>query len=163
MKIPENQIELKKVVGTSGSGEPVLYVVSKGGLHAFFTKHNGQVTSLGAAPHRAIASWLAEQKDPEIKWEKDFVEKHEDFEDALEKHERFVVEQVRNIVFGPKLDAPATSVDAYMVYSPEMQAYTVMDRGDLRKSLETGVVGRYDVIRHLSMTDYAVLGEDFDG
>lgn len=161
MKIPEDQIETKKIAGVSGEGKPILYILSKGGLHAFFTKDkNDGVVSLGAAPHRAIATWLAEQRDPELKWNAEFIEKSEEFIDDLQKHEESRYLTLRKMMFANICKSPATDADAYLVYDVGNKSFTISDYNDLHKSVEAGEVNRYDLIRHISLTEPAFLAED---
>jgi hypothetical protein len=64
MKVPENQIELKKKVGQS-NGKAITHIKTVGGLHLVIDS-KGSV--LGSGPHRAVARKIATQFDPDIQW-----------------------------------------------------------------------------------------------
>lgn len=73
MKIDKDQIAETFIAGKTKDGKNIVYVATHGGLHAFFCKdEDGNVSSIGAAPHKAIARFLAEKKEPGIKWNEDF-------------------------------------------------------------------------------------------
>lgn len=162
MKIPPEEIEIKKLAGTSGDGDPVLYVLSKGGLHAFFTKTKDEVKSLGAAPHRAIATWLAEQHDPKIKWNEEFMAKGEDFVDDLQKSEANKFMQLRKALFAPVPDLPEPryDYDAYLVYGVREKTFSISSAEEVREGIEKGEIRRYDMVRHASLMWPAHLVED---
>lgn len=164
MKIPESQIEIKKIVGTSGHDTPVVYIVTRGGLHALFTKdEKGDTVSLGASPHRAITRWLGEQKDPKVKWNDDFIQKGEAFKDDLQKHEAHRFLRLRKAIFGPQTTTPGCDQDAFIIYCVDQKQFMVSDREELEKSIQAGEISRHDVIRHCSLTEPFYLAEDHPG
>jgi hypothetical protein len=133
MKIAPEHIEFKAIAGKTKEGHPVVYVLTKGGLHAFFTKAaDGDVTSLGAAPHRGIASWMAEKRSPGIQWDEDFAEKHH-----LVKSETQRFQQLREIMFESVL-LPPTGQDLLVVYDDEARTIEVMDHETLTSALSKG-------------------------
>jgi hypothetical protein len=161
VKISPDQIEVQKVAGRSSSDSPILYILTKGGLHAMFSKDkDGTTISLGASPHVAITKWLAEQRDPELKWNEDFIQKGEDFIDDLQKSEESRYVKLRNAIFSPVVSSPASTADAYIVYDTINKSFTVTDGEDLRKSAESGEIGRLTLIRHVSLTEPACVAED---
>jgi len=75
LQIPSNQIQEKKLAGMCKHG-PVLYILTKGGLHALFTRDDGgKVKSLAAGPHAEIARFFAERNEPTIQWHEGFLSK----------------------------------------------------------------------------------------
>src|ERR1051326_2469549 len=96
MKLSADQIEKKTIAGTTKEGNPVVYIATKGGLYAFFTKdEEGNIASIGAAPQRAIAKFLASKKK-DIAWKDDF-HKSED----LAKSEGELFQRMRSALFTP--------------------------------------------------------------
>lgn len=73
MKIDKDQMAETFIAGKTSDGRNVVYVATHGGLHAFFCKDKeGNISAIGAAPHRAISRFLAEKKEPGIKWNEEF-------------------------------------------------------------------------------------------
>lgn len=68
--------------GVTSSGSPVIYVLSKGGLHMFLTKNGGRVEALAAAPHIGIARFFAEKKAGGIEWSPEYMMKSEELNKA---------------------------------------------------------------------------------
>ena len=98
MKISADQIEDKGIAGKTEDGRPVVYILTKGGLHAFFVKTAEGIASIGAAPHLAIARFLAGKKE-KINWEEGF-EKSEN----LAKSEALQFQKLRKMMFMPSFD-----------------------------------------------------------
>lgn len=68
--------------GVTSSGSPVIYVLSKGGLHMFLTKNGGRVEALAAAPHIGIARFFAEKKAGGIDWSPNYIMKSDQLNKA---------------------------------------------------------------------------------
>lgn len=68
MKIENEHVSEKKIVGETQDKEPILYILTHGGLHCFFQKSKDGIKTLAMAPHKAMAQWMAEKADPKIKW-----------------------------------------------------------------------------------------------
>jgi hypothetical protein len=66
MNIEPKHIASKRRIGTRRSGEPVVEILLKGGLHLVTTIEKGKPKTIGAGPHRAVARWMAEKNDPDI-------------------------------------------------------------------------------------------------
>lgn len=163
MKITEDQIDIKKIAGKTGSGSPVVYVVSKGGLHCFFTKkENGEVVSLGAAPHRAIALFFAEQQEPSIKWEDEFIQKGEAYEDTLQKSEATRWHRLRDLMFCQNLEyrQPPTNAQVFVIYDAGSKDFQVAQRDEVTEMIQKGEMDRYDLIRPVNISRKAELLED---
>lgn len=154
MKIGPEHIETNQFAGYTAQGSPIIYVLTKGGLHVFFTRgsDNG-VTALGAAPHKAIAEWLVEQKEPGVKWNDSFkpaeIAKSENAQ-SLKKHER-----LRKIMFSPACDRPMQSEDRYLLYSKGSK-FEVVTHDQLAARLRKGE-DTFSFVRHMSFTDEAQL------
>ena len=159
MKIPREQIETRKIAGKTESGSPVVYIATKGGLHAFFAKNGeGQTEALGAAPHRAIAKFLAEKKDPKIKWEDDFLEKSED----LAKSEGDLFMKLRKMILMPCVDVGVKPEEIYLVYDTVEKNIEIIKKTDLIESLEKGEHDSYSLIRDACLTSPASIIKDHD-
>lgn len=71
MKINQSEILEKTVIGRNKSNNtPVIYIKTAGGLNAIFINDNGEIKAAGAAPHKAIAVFLAEKTHPSIEWDR---------------------------------------------------------------------------------------------
>ena len=77
IKLSGPQIKNKSIIG-SLHGKPVHMVETSGGLHLIVAYEDGILKTLGAGPHRAVAMFVAEKKEPDVKWAED-LNKSEDF------------------------------------------------------------------------------------
>lgn len=150
MKITENQLKTKKVSGKTDSGDPVLYVETLGGLHLFFTKKNGKLISLSAAPHRAIAQWMAEKKE-KIVWDKDFLQKTEGYEDSLEKSEKALYKRLREVLWSKPGAGIESNRGKFLLFRLEPKTFEIYETQDLVEAIQKNEVGEHDVIRELSL------------
>lgn len=50
------------------NGKPVFHMRTKGGLHMVATYGSGGLNIIGSAPHRAIATHIAQKKEPDVEW-----------------------------------------------------------------------------------------------
>lgn len=75
LNIDQSEIETKKVIGKIGHND-VLHVKLKGGLHLVLTKNNGNLKVLAAAPHFALARFVAKKDHKDVEWNE--LQKHED-------------------------------------------------------------------------------------
>jgi hypothetical protein len=67
MQISADHIAYKKKIGTVGK-QPVIELATTGGLHlVVVAKADGEVETLGAGPHRAVARHIAKKRKPEMK------------------------------------------------------------------------------------------------
>jgi len=155
MKISADQIDKKAIAGKTKDGNPVVYIATKGGLHAFFTKdESGSICSIGAAPHKAIAKFLASKKH-EIEWKEDFSKSEEE----MAKSELALFERLRNAVFAQQ--APGTEkTDVYMIYDISKKEIQVMKKSELEEELKAGTVSKYALVRDTSLTRRAVFAKD---
>lgn len=65
MKIEANQIEYKKRIGNI-KGSPVIELSTIGGLHLLVVARKGTFETLAAAPHRAVARFIAKKREPDL-------------------------------------------------------------------------------------------------
>ncbi|MGH7240716.1 MAG: hypothetical protein ACREGB_00275 [Candidatus Saccharimonadales bacterium] len=163
MKIPSEQIDIKQIAGTSGD-HPIVYILTKGGLHAFFTKDSGgQIISLGAAPHRGIAQWLCEQKDKSIKWNDDFIQKAEANYANLQKAEADQYLKLRNMMFAPIPLEPLENVEnLFIVYDTGSKIIGIMEKSDVVEGIKSCEIDRFCLIRHINLASAPVIVEKHD-
>jgi hypothetical protein len=154
MKIKDTDIAAKSIAGEDENGKPIVYVQTTGGLHAVFKRaKDGSVESIAAAPHIGIMKWLAEKKEPNLKWKNNFNNSNE-----LEKAEESMFLRMRNIFFSPKTDAPLPNPNGLlMVYNIDNSSIQIIEKSELNK---TSIVSS-SLIRDLSLNDVPKTLEDF--
>ena len=158
MKINDNQIETKAFAGKAGDGSPLVYLVTKGGLHAIFKKNkDGAIESIAAAPHRGIAQWMAEEKDKEIKWDSDFLSKSDE---ELVATEQELFDKLRNVFFLPERLGKSTKTDVYMVYDTGNVTIQLTKKEDLKEELELGLTYDYWLVRNFALNEPVYLLKD---
>jgi len=67
LSLEPNQIKTKKTVGKVNTN-PVFEVVTKGGLWVNILGKGAGFEVIGTGPHRGVARYIAEQKQPNIQW-----------------------------------------------------------------------------------------------
>jgi hypothetical protein len=67
MELTQEQIESVDPIGQLDD-KKVYRVVTKGGLNLVVINKNAKTKILGAAPHKALAKYIAEKEEPEIQW-----------------------------------------------------------------------------------------------
>jgi hypothetical protein len=155
MKIPSDQIATKGIAGHTKDGNPVVYIATLGGLHAFFTKNtDGQVESIGAAAHKAIAKFLASKK-ADIVWEKDFNETNE----KIEKSNRDMFNKLRDAIFFNNT-SEENNTGIFLVYDIMKQNIQVMNKTELENSISSGEVDIWSLIRDTSLSSRAITIRD---
>lgn len=149
-------IETKQVAGTSSHGTPVVYVLSKGGLHAFFTKDSGgDIITLGTAPHRAIAQWMAEKRDPDLKWKQEFIQKKEMTHEDIMKSDVQRFKKLKELLFYPGTSPELVknqNQDAFIVYDTKSLLIGVMDVTLIKDSLIKGSLDKFAIVRDIGLT-----------
>jgi hypothetical protein len=142
MKITENQIQSRAVAGHTKDGEPVVYVVTKGGLHACFKRNKeGDVETLSAAPHKAIAKWLAEQKSPGLTWD----------DVDIEKAEADMFNKLRNMLF-EKPTKPLPNPDGWQIlYNPLQKKIELVTKSELHALVKSDESLKYAWFRDMSL------------
>lgn len=163
MKISSDQIQGKPVIaGKTKDGRPVVYVNTKGGLHAFFTREDDGIVSIGAAPHRAIAKFLAAKKT-EIEWNEDF----EKSENMIAKSEIDLFEKLRKAMFVPSMPGVEGGMtDTFMVYDISKKTIEIMKKEQLDQEVANKSISEWALVRDTSLHKRAVFVkdmEDYDG
>jgi hypothetical protein len=67
MNLKQVHIKKREVVGKL-RGRDVYHVETHGGLSIICCHQNGQLITVGAGPMRSVAQFIAEKKEPEIRW-----------------------------------------------------------------------------------------------
>lgn len=158
MKIPEKNIKIKKIAGYTKNETPIVYVVTDGGLHAFFSKNKDkEIESLAAAPHRAIAMFMAEKRSPGLKWDEDFLTKGENFVDDIEKKEKFIFGKFKEVMWSPiqkSLDGLKSKFLVYYVYDKSFQ---VLDKAEILDGIKEGEIDEFTIVRELTLDKPATI------
>jgi hypothetical protein len=151
MKLTADQIDSKAIAGKTTDGRAVVYVSTKGGLHAFFCKDEaGNTCSIGAAPHRAIAQFLAGKKE-NITWESDFKKA----ETNLAKSEEAFFQKLRKVMFCPPVMLGAVDPslsESFALYDVAKQTIEVVSKAELEDDIKHGKVDRFALVRDLSLS-----------
>lgn len=155
MKINNEMIKKKKFVGTTGEGMPILLVETHGGLYACFTQNKkGEVETLAATPHKAITFFLAEKKDPSLKWK-------ESLDDLVKSKEASVSESFKKLMFEPpRLSKSDTNV--YIVYDIETGFTAIGEIQDLKEAYESKELHSSFLIRKSDLSEEPSFVDDFD-
>lgn len=138
MKISDDQIQEKKVVGTTKDGNPVVYILTKGGLHAFFGQTENGIEALAAAPHIAIAKYFAEKKHG-VKW------------NEIQKSKAMSYTMLRDALFNkemPIIKSEAAN-DRYFIYvtryfTPSIE---IMSKSEVIDGIKSGQLRDLDMVR----------------
>ena len=150
MKISENLIKDKKIVGVSSSGKPILMVETHGGLFAFFTKNEwGHVDTLATAAHKAIGVWLSEKKDPGLQWNQTF-DKSEG--GNSENDNRY--KSLYKSLFSPGSQSLSKSQlsDYFIVFDPETKNISLMTKNEVKYEIAIGELKKHYLIRDAALT-----------
>ncbi len=153
MKIEENMIAVKEVVGKTSYGSPVVMIVTHGGLYAFFSKNSkNDIETLGMAPHKAIAAWMAEKKAG-ISWTNEFKKYEETELEGLKKSQKQTFIKLRNALFSNALVKSNEKSDYYIVYDTETIQIGIMHKSDIQRSLDRKEIYKESFIRNLSLNE----------
>lgn len=150
MNITADLIKDKTIAGKDSDGKPIVMVETHGGLFACFRKSKGGgYETLAAAPHRAIAMWMAEKKDRGIEWKKsDELSKSEQTEAA-----RFGV--IRSVFFAPaRMEKTELSgIPGYFVYDVHAATIDLMTATELKEAYQKGEILPNVAVRRTDLTD----------
>lgn len=157
MKIEAGHIDKKEVAGKTGDGRNVVYVSTMGGLHTFFCKdEKGDIVSIGAAPHKAIAKFLALKKEPSIKWNEEFSKS-----ESLEKSET-TFSQLRKFMFSDLSLQKSEMSDTYLVYDVRKEEISAMKKNEIIEGLKNKTVDKYSIARDVNAVRKATCLLDMD-
>jgi len=67
MNLDRKHIKKKEVIGKLRQ-QPVYLVETKGGLHLVFANSSRGYEPIGTGPHKAVALWMAEKREPDVQW-----------------------------------------------------------------------------------------------
>ena len=161
MKIEDKMIAEKKVVGKTANGEPVVYVVTHGGLHAFFCKGGDAIETLGMAPHKAIAVFFAEKKAGSIKWKDGFIKNESNELEELKKSNDNLFLRLRKLIFSPVVLSKSTVDESYyIVYDTQRLDIGILHKEEIKEGISTGKINCLNLIRSVSLTEPIQLIED---
>ena len=162
MKIAADQIEEKAVAGETKDGSPVVYILSKGGLHVFFAKNkDGQIEAIGASPHKAISSFFAEKKCPGIKWDEKFLDKNFMKSESLDKSEGELFLKFREMIFTDKIrKAEMKNTGVFLVYDISKTTIEVLTKADLIDVIKEK--DPYSLVRDTSLSQKAEILKDHE-
>jgi hypothetical protein len=156
MQITHDMIQTQKIVGVSSKGKPLVYILSKGGLHAVFTKDDsGTVLVLGTSPHIAITRWLSEKRDPGLSWDAQFTKSEID-QDELKKSEGQAFLKLREAFFYPAIEnglEKSENCTDYLVYDTSTKVIGMMDLETVLESIEKGEIDRFCLVRRSDLTE----------
>jgi len=153
MKIDKSMIMTKKVVGTRTGNRPVVMVVTHGGLYAFFCKNSkNEVETLGMAPHKAIASWMAEKQARDIKWEDGF-SKSEDEVSNLKKSRGNDYLKLREVMFSNVLLKSELDSDQYLIYDTRNITIGVFSKTEIYSMIKTGDIYPESFVRNVNLSE----------
>ena len=159
MKLSADQIEEKCIAGKTKDGRPVVYVLTKGGLHSFFCKNTeGQIMSIGAAPHKAIAKFLSGKKE-DIEWNKDFNNKT----GKIDKSDNTIYTMLRKAMFAkPLIKKESQPSDVYIVYDINKEEISLMKHSEISNAIKDNKLQKFALIRELSLKSKAIFVKDHD-
>lgn len=153
MKIEENMIASKEVVGKTSYGSPVVMIVTYGGLYAFFSKNSkNDIETLGMAPHKAIAAWMAEKKIG-IEWSGEFKKYEETELEDLKKGKKQTFIKLRDALFSNALIKSNEKSDYYIIYDTKTIQIGVMHKSEIQRSLDRKEIYRESFVRNLSLNE----------
>ena len=154
MRIDNEMVLKKEISGTRKDGSPVVMIVTYGGLYAFFSKNNnGDVETLGMAPHKAIAAWMAEQKAKDIKWNEGFLKSEKTDTETLSKSEDNIYIKLRNLLFNDTLVKSEIKSDYYIIYDLNDISIGVMKKNEIQEMLDSGEAHNNYLVRNLNLTE----------
>jgi hypothetical protein len=147
MKIEPSQIAEKKSVGKTSDGQPVVMILTHGGLYAFFTKDEGQIETLGLAPHKAIAAWMSEKKC-DITWNDGFLKSEGSEYEELTKSEAGLFKKLRKTMLSPVLTSSPIKMDGYYyIYNTNTFDIGLMHKADIATGLRKGEISPLSLVR----------------
>lgn len=153
MKIDEKAILSKEIVGKTEEGNPVLLVVTHGGLYAFFTKKEDKIETLSMAPQMAIGAWMAEKKE-NIKWNEGFLKSEKYKYDNLMKSEGELFKRLRKAMMAPLLKKEYVYEEGYYyIYDTNTFDIGIMHKEDIKWGLRKKDISDLCLVRNLTLTE----------
>jgi len=154
MKIEENMIASKVVAGKRASGSPVVMIVTHGGLYAFFAKNDKhEIETLGMAPHKGIAAWMAEKKVRDITWEPNFNKSEQtELEDLKKSHETFA-SKFKSSLFSAILVKSQAKSNRYMVYDSRSGSMGIMTKSEIQDLINKKGIYEWSFVRNTAFNE----------
>lgn len=154
MKIDSHMVAKRVVAGKRANGNPVVMIVTHGGLYAFFAKNDKhEVETLGMAPHKAIAAWMAEKKVRDIQWETDFNKNEQnDLEDLRKSHESFS-ERFKKSLFSNVLVKNNKKLDNYMVYDSKSGSMGLLTKKEIQSLIDEKSIYEWSFVRNMAFNE----------
>lgn len=155
MKLSKEMIKTKKFVGTTGEGMPVLLIETHGGLYACFAQtKKGEVETLAASPHKAITFFLAEKKDPGLKWK-------ESLDELVKSKEASISESFRNLIFQPTKPVKKSN-NVYIIYDVDSGFTALGDIKDIKEAYKNKELDESFLLRKSDLSEEPIFIGDFD-
>lgn len=136
------------VAGHDAEGNPLLMVETYGGLYAVFRKLAKGSETISAAPHKAVALWMAEMKLPGVSWDKESLQKR----NLMKSEEPPTAEQLFKLAFCTAELPPSDNTDLIAIDVVRGQG-TIMQRSDVVYLLSTGELPPNTVVRRVDLSD----------
>lgn len=153
MKIDEKSILSKEIVGLTSEGNPVLLVVTHGGLYAFFTKKEDKIETLSMAPQVAIGAWMAEKKET-IKWNDGFLKSEKYQYNNLIKSEGEMFKKLRKAMMSPTLNLNCVKEEGYYyIYDTSTFDIGIMHKEDIKWGLQKKEISDLCLVRNLTLAE----------
>ena len=138
MKIEQGHIDKREIAGKTEDGRNIVYISTKGGLHSFFCKNkDGEIVSIGAAPHAAIAKFLASKKEPGIQWNEEFSKS-----ESLQKSET-TFDTLRKFMFSDLSLKKSEVSDTYLVYCTIKREISAMRKNEIIEGIKKKELDKY--------------------
>ena len=154
MKLGEDHIKDKKVVGHTPDGDPIVMIETHGGLFAFFTKSkSGGIETIAAAPHRGIGAFMCEQKKPGIKWNKRIDEVSKSQADEL-------FDTLRKRMFSEETALSKSDEPYYVYYDHRNATFELVHRDDLKEMVQAGEIDPFGFLRKADFSGPLMLVRD---
>jgi hypothetical protein len=138
MDIKPNLVKTKSVAGYDADGKPIVYVLTHGGLHAFFGRTTATgYEALGTGPLREVAKFIAEKRRPGLTWNEEFLIKSEDPDRVPKMFMEFFFSKAE-----PSLGGFAAHHNDFIVYHPD-HGFDIVNEQDLKTAgLPSGTLVR---------------------
>lgn len=151
LNLDAKEVDKKESAGKTSDGRPVIYIYTKGGLHAFFTRKakTSQIEPIGIGSHRAVAQWMAEKKES-IKWEDTFNKKeNEDFTNLTKSESN--QKRLNAALNYHKTFENSEKSDKMIVKHWTSKEVVIMSEKDVKLAVTHGIIGADMIVRDLNL------------
>lgn len=136
------------VAGHDAEGNPVLMVETYGGLFAVFRKLAKGSETIAAAPHKAVALWMAELKLPGVSWDQESLQKR----NLMKSEEPPTAEQLFRLALCTAELPPSDNTDLIAV-DVVRGTGTILSKSDVKALLDVGGLPFNTVLRRVDLSD----------